>query len=374
MKRIAFISTNAFVPWAGSEELWSQTALRLASAGHFIGVNVPQFENEASQIGRLERALNIKLHRRMRRWPLWRRIASRAMPLGNPDIAGWLADVRPELAVISQGGSVDGHAWMEACRRQGVPYILIVHLSTDSLWPDPMLVELVRPFYEAASAVFFVSENNRQVTAKHLGINLDQAKIVRNPFLVDYDNQVPWPDAKDGYRLACIGRLGAEHKGQDLLFEVMREPKWKKRSLTVTLFGQGHHRETLERLQAMWDVPQIRFGGQSSNIEGVWADHHALIMPSRYEGLPLALVEAMLCHRVAIGTDVGGNVEFVEDAKTGFVASAPTVPAIDRALERAWDCRDKWQQMGIAAGERVRQLVPRDPVAAFIGELTAFLK
>ena len=61
-----------------------------------------------------------------------------------------------------------------------------------------------------------------------------------------------------------------------------------------------------------------------------------LVMPSRFEGLPLAIVEAMLCARPVVATDVAGHAEVVEDGVTGFLADAPTVGAIAAALERCW--------------------------------------
>ena len=41
--------------------------------------------------------------------------------------------------------------------------------------------------------------------------------------------------------------------------------------------------------------------------------NHLLVLPSRAEGTPIALVEAMICARPAVVTDVGGNVEWLED-------------------------------------------------------------
>jgi len=59
------------------------------------------------------------------------------------------------------------------------------------------------------------------------------------------------------------------------------------------------------------------------------------------------LVEAMLCGRPAVVTDVGGNTEWIEDGRTGFVAEAPTAKSFGAALERAWLAQADWQKMGI---------------------------
>lgn len=92
-------------------------------------------------------------------------------------------------------------------------------------------------------------------------------------------------------------------------------------------------------------------------------------MPSRFEGLPLAMVEAMLCARTVVATDVAGHSEVIEDGLTGFLAASPTVPALLEALERLWVKRAEVEEMGQVAARRIRQLVPPDPIATFSGKL-----
>jgi glycosyltransferase involved in cell wall biosynthesis len=113
----------------------------------------------------------------------------------------------------------------------------------------------------------------------------------------------------------------------------------------------------------------VRFAGHVNDGPGIWQTHQALVRPSRQEGLPLALVEAMLCGRPAIATDVGGIAELLVDGETGFLAAAPTVGALDAALERAWSARTDWPRLGAQAARRARATVPADPAAHFAEEL-----
>ncbi len=50
----------------------------------------------------------------------------------------------------------------------------------------------------------------------------------------------------------------------------------------------------LKRLKDLWSLEQVKFDGFVDNIEAIWASHHGLVLPSRFEGLPLAVIEAML--------------------------------------------------------------------------------
>ena len=81
------------------------------------------------------------------------------------------------------------------------------------------------------------------------------------------------------------------------------------------------------------------------------------------------MVEAMLCGRAVIATDVAGHSEIVEDGITGFLAEAPTVPSMLKALDRFWARRTESEHMGRMAQERIRQIIPQDPVAEFTDKL-----
>jgi glycosyltransferase involved in cell wall biosynthesis len=135
------------------------------------------------------------------------------------------------------------------------------------------------------------------------------------------------------------------------------------------LFGTGPFEATLQRMASVLQLNNVHFRGHVSDIKEIWEHNHLLVLPSRYEGLPLALVEAMWCGRPAVVTDVGGNAELCADGITGFVAPAPTPFAWSAALDRAWQRREEWLQLGHAARSRVESVMPQDPVGQFCERL-----
>jgi glycosyltransferase involved in cell wall biosynthesis len=363
---LAFISSN--LGWGGSEDLWSQTAARLGEAGHRIRCYKNALPRSHGNVGDLRRlARTVELGRfpllpRAFYWPV-RRFA-------RPLDIGWQAarlyaslrlGRRPDLALISQGGNHDGWPLAAVCRRLDIPYVLISHKATDLYWPVDSWLPAIRRVYQGARHVFFVSEHSRRLTEEQLGERLGASSIVRNPFRVPWDGQGSWPAETAGLRLACVGRLAPKEKGQDLLLRVLALPKWRKRPVSVTFFGEGEQREGLEGMARYHGLRSVAFAGHVDDVGGIWATHHGLLLPSRAEGLPLVLVEAMLCGRVPIVTDVGGNAELVRDGADGFVAASPTVEHFDEALERAWRRRREWPQIGAQAARSIRMAVPDDP-------------
>jgi glycosyltransferase involved in cell wall biosynthesis len=258
--------------------------------------------------------------------------------------------------------------------RRNIPYAVIVHAAMENNWPTDKVAAKASKGYQGAKRSFFVSQKNLELTLKQLGTEIDNAKIIRNPYNVSYDAAPPWPRYEGVLQLACVGRLDPDAKGQDILFEVLRSEKWRSRPILVTLFGDGYRRNCLKRLRDLWSLDNVKFGGFVDNIEAIWTSHHALVLPSRFEGLPLAVVEAMLCGRLCIVTNVAGNTELVEDNVNGFVAIAPKAECLDDAMERAWQRRKSWREIGQAASVSVRKVIPHDPIDKFVSELKLLLE
>ena len=203
-----------------------------------------------------------------------------------------------------------------------------------------------------------------------VGDPLANAEVIRNPCNVSHDPPPAWP-GDDGIRLACVARIEAAAKGQDLLLQVMARPEWRERITELNIFGSGPNELQLRRMADMLQLKNVHFRGFVTDLREVWRSNHLLLLPSRYEGLPLALVEAMWCGRAAIVTDVGGNAELCLDNETGFVARSPTVGDFNDAMQRAWSRRRDWPEMGMAARSRVEALMPRDAVGIFCSLLQA---
>jgi glycosyltransferase involved in cell wall biosynthesis len=366
--RFVFVSAMSGCPWGGSEELWSRAASRLHQTGHQVSASVvwwPQMHPRVRALidqgiefyiekPRLETSLAVRAFGKVRR----------SFGGASNELA-WLRRQNPELVIISQGSNADGLPWMNTCRAAGVPFTAIVQANFETWWPDDKRAGDLARAYRAAKRVWCVSRRNLDLLEFQIGEALPNAGVVWNPLNVPADQPPAWPAENGVWKLACVARLEPAAKGQDILFQVLSQPQWRGRPWELNLYGSGPCEQNLKKLANRFEFKNVRFHGQVAEVRKIWEENHLLVLPSRFEGLPLALVEAMWCGRPAVVTDIGGNAEICVDGETGFVAGAPAFRLLEHTMESAWNRRGDWQNMGKAARLRVEKTVPNDPIEDF---------
>ena len=371
--RILFVSS--LEGWGGSEELWSRAAVNLIAEGFNVSASVvkePQPHKRVLDL--IRRGIDVrfcpKQYSRLER--VWRRARSKPLFTLVGETERMIATRSPSLIVLSDGGPFLDPGLLEMCIEKCVPFVTIGHANWEGMWPGDEDAARYRATLGKALRCYFVSKANMQLAEKQLGVELPNAEVVWNPFNVNYNTAPIWPRFAGGDQLllACVARLDPRAKGQDLLFEALAGPKWAARNWRLALYGEGPMRDGLERLAQRLGLPseKVVFAGHRE-VEEIWRSNHVLVMPSRFEGLPLAMVEAMLCARPVVATNVAGHMEILQDEVTGFIADAPTSPSVALALERMWINRSRLEDMGKAGAKRIRSLVPADPAKVFAEKL-----
>lgn len=367
-KKILFVSTN--IIWGGSEILWTESAKLISKKGFDIKAAIfyefglikeflPSHENYFNLGNRIE---NLSLPKRiLNKTKLFNYNA-------RDRFCDELQQYNPNLVIISQGNNIEGRSFMKECIRYNIPFATITHLVTPHFLPsfNDELIDELNALYEKAKSNFFISKNSLSLHEKFLGKPCLNSSIIYNPFVKKKSADLCFPKIKDGvYRLALVGRIEMFHKGYDLLIEVLKQTKWKERPIHFSLFGKGPHIRLLQRLINEYDIRNFTIHDHEDEVQKIWQTHHILIMPSRMEGQSLSLIEAMRFSRAAIVTDVGGTNELIEDGVNGFIAKYPIPYFIDEALERAWQSRSEWEQLGINAAKAIEEKHPEDAIVFF---------
>lgn len=369
-----FISENDWTPFGGSEVLWSQTACLMARGGNDVSVYLKKWDQEPSHYSKMTKA-GCRIHYRKERFQkqrirhqIWNGLAHYTLRKNRFKIEqkdAWKKFIethRPQLMVISLGSHNGGVAWTEIAQELEIPYVLIVQLVSGIHIGDDRYLTKLRQHYIGARKIYFCSEQNKQLLETQLAVSLDRFSISRNPLPREITNPPPYPTFEKGFSLACVASLSFVHKGHDILFSVLNQPKWRERPIEVNLYGGGPNEESIKKLRDHFSLDNVHFLGHVSDKAEIWQKNHALVLSSRMEGLSLAILEALAYSRIPIVTNLGGAKEIIKDNETGFIADHPSVRSFDEALERAWNRRGEWQQMGEVGKKYLKEVIPFDPI------------
>ncbi len=154
-------------------------------------------------------------------------------------------------------------------------------------------------------------------------------KVTVIPNYVDTQQFAPDPFVqKENGRLIFIGRLNAV-KNLDLLIKALTGIP----EAHLLLIGQGEEQSRLAELAQRLGVA-VTFAGQLPHEQLPAALNRAalFVLPSRFEGHPKALIEAMACGTAVLGTDVEGIRDVIRHGKTGWLCP-PTVEGLRQAIQ-----------------------------------------
>lgn len=350
-----FITTMAGNPWGGSEELWVQMAQRFKESGDEVSALVFNWGALPEKIKNLE-DLGVRIIKRKRfqfsefKKKPWGKFVEKA--LGTRELNRVIRKTCPDKIIVSMGGFCDLEVDVNRnfLLSSDVPYDLIIHVNPEDYYLPFQKISSIVQACEKANTIYFVSQRLKEIAVRQTGYDFPNGKIIVNPVNMQETGILPWP-SRDTLNMACVGRLDAKVKGQAILLQALAKPEWRSRNWHLNIYGKGPDEAYLKHLVKSFGLfSQVSFKGYVNDIrEDIWKNNHLLVMPSYFEGLPIALVEAMLCGRPAVVTDVGGNAEILEDAVSGFVSGGVNMSSYNLALEKAYSNRSSLKEMGIEA-------------------------
>jgi glycosyltransferase involved in cell wall biosynthesis len=232
---------------------------------------------------------------------------------------------------------IHAHWWLpaglcslRAARRFDVPLVVTIHGSDAHLLRYRPLRKLAGHVFHRASLVATVSEDLRR-QIEEIDPRLSTA-VLRLPVRADVAPTPLPPDPP--LRLLAAGRLSPE-KGFDVLIEAMRIAVDHGLDVRLDIIGSGPERRALTALAAPLGervklTPALPHAELMRRLDGV----HALVAPSRREGLGLVALEAFARGRPVVASRVGGLAETVVDGVDGFLVPPEDPTALAAALAR----------------------------------------
>lgn len=172
-----------------------------------------------------------------------------------------------------------------------------------------------------------------EYTYSYTSLDLDDKAFDFFPTLFKKAKQQP--EILDPIRLIFVGTLGRPYKGQDILFKTVQNLKERGYSVTLTVVGSGRLKPQFEQMVNLLGIDDVtNFTGQLKPGLEVYqqlADSDIFVLPSRQEGLPRVLIEAMAVGLPCIATDVGGVFELLDQSEIVEVDSVSQI--VSRVIE-----------------------------------------
>ena len=138
----------------------------------------------------------------------------------------------------------------------------------------------------------------------------------------------------DAFLLLMVANL-KKKKGHTFLFSALQPLKEKGYKFRLLVVGSGKERKNLEKEIVNKRLEkQVILAGERADISGLLSISDIFILPSIWEGLPNALLEAMATGLPVVATRVGGVPEIVIDNETGLLVKAKDSHALRDAIER----------------------------------------
>ena len=355
--RILIINSEYPPIGGGAGNASAQIANQLEKLGHIVTVVTSRFE----KLPHKEQNDNVNIYR----IPSLRRRQDRSNPLEQIifilSASFWTLSLIPHFkpnATLAFFGVPSGAiAWLIKLVYQ-IPYVISLRGGDvpgfrpyDFHVYHKLIAPFLRTIWKNASAIIANSNGLRQLAHTFdsrfvipiipNGVDLELYKTI------DRDWSPP--------RLLSVGRI-VHQKGLDLAMHALgglKDLNWEWH-----IAGDGPQMGALQSLAQELDIDdRVVFLGWQSRPQIIesYRKSNVFLFPSRHEGMPNAILEAMASGLPVIATCIAGNEELVIDSKTGYLVPSEDIETLQETLKKILNDSALRQQMGIASRRRAEE-------------------
>jgi glycosyltransferase involved in cell wall biosynthesis len=260
------------------------------------------------------------------------------------------------------------HTWLFAANwhgralaiLQGIPIVVASERCADE-WKGTMERTIDRILAPRTDAIVV---NSKAVLDHYQGQGIDASKLTVIPNGIACDTppasdrlavrrecEVP----ADAQVLGFVGRLWPQKRVRDAIWatEVLRNIK---PNLYLLIVGDGPERRDLieftERIQVSH---RVRFLGLRDDVQRLLGAMDIFVMPSQFEGMPNAVMEAMRAGLPVVASNIAGNSELVVEGETGLLYPVGETKALSVCLNRLLEDNVLRSKLGAAGQRRVQE-------------------
>ncbi len=255
-----------------------------------------------------------------------------------------------------------------AARRMKIPRVAVVvndpQMDLEASGQRFIFIKrrLLRRAYDQASHIVSVSAGVRDSVARYYDLPIHRITTVYNLFDLEALARLaaePVAALEAGrFHIFAAGRLQRQ-KGFRFLLEALTELVHRRgrEQLLLHIFGQGSDEKSLrEMMRSQRLEGNIRFEGYCPNLMPLLKQAHLFCLPSLFEGMPNALVEAIACNVPVLSTNCpSGPSEILGDGQFGCLVPPADALALANGIDDAMQNYDSWQSRVRSARKHVEE-------------------
>lgn len=174
-----------------------------------------------------------------------------------------------------------------------------------------------------ADVIVFQTEGAKNFFAKDKKIQ-KKSVVIPNPIIPKSaaSKVAPVAYSERDNRIVSVGRLDMRQKRYDVMIEAFKIVNNKHPEMELHIYGDGPDKERIQSIIDSCGLDKCAFlRGRTDNVEGEIQKARAFVLTSDFEGIPNALIEAMLAGVPVVATDCspGGAALLIRDNENGFL-------------------------------------------------------
>lgn len=261
-----------------------------------------------------------------------------------------------------------------AARLAGVP--VVVCLQARNVDFQGWRKALLRMTARLGSLTISNSRAAMDFAAQHEGIDLALCHYVPNAIQVpvsllpspDWAN-CGWPELVGQRVIGSVGRL-VPQKGYDILLAAFAPLAAAHGDLSLLLVGAGPTAALSAEARALGLDGRVVFAGERADVAALLPGLTLYVQPSRFEGMPNALMEAMAAGLPVVASAIDGITELINDGVDGRLVPPGDIATLAIALKRILDDAPGAEQMG---GQARRAAIERFSLERMIAAYESIL-
>lgn len=222
------------------------------------------------------------------------------------------------------------------------------HLQAFVIWAVEFILARFCP-----AKYIYVAKDVESAAKKYLLIPASRGIVVYNGVSL-FEDVVPFASDHSFVSFLMPARVSKakDHETLFRAFEMLGELNYE-----LVLCGEGTNKsEFIEKANkiAPTAVKKFKFFGQTSDVGQMYLTANVMLLISKFEALPLSIIEAMGCRKCIVATNIGGVPELIDHNINGILVEKENPVALNQALKRVFDieCRDRLSSQAFKKFER----------------------